>query len=372
MIHVLCLAPYHFLPPKMGGQKYIALFNEFFGKEVNLTCISTKSNDAAAAKNYTVVPALSNSTTRYINFFYFFTLRKIIRRNKITHLIIEHPYYGWLGILLQKFCGVTLVVQSHNIEAIRFKTIGKWWWRILWRYEKSVHRKAGINFFITDADKDFAIAHFSLDAARCHTITYGTEAVAIPPAAAKAAAKKILQQQHAIKEEEKILLFNGSLDYKPNLQAVDTILQQINPLLLANTQFKYRIIICGKGLPAAYNNLTDYSDKNIIYAGFVEDIAVYFSGADIFINPVIEGGGIKTKLVESLSFNLTSVSTRSGALGISKNDAGNKLLVVEDNEWNGFAAAVMNADIATTTPPPFFDTFYWGNIAAKAIAALSS
>jgi len=67
--------------------------------------------------------------------------------------------------------------------------------------------------------------------------------------------------------EEKILLFHGTLDYKPNLDGVDAILKNINPFLLTNNNFKYKIIICGKGLPSVYNELKDFANKNIIYAG---------------------------------------------------------------------------------------------------------
>ena len=84
MINVLSLVPYNFLPPKMGGQKGIAFFNDFFSKTVSLTCVSVKSNDTAAAKGYEVLPLLSNSKLRYINIFYFFTLRKIIKEKQVT------------------------------------------------------------------------------------------------------------------------------------------------------------------------------------------------------------------------------------------------------------------------------------------------
>ena len=103
MINVLSIVSYNFLPANMGGQKGIAFFYNFLSKKVNLTCVTTKSNDASYAKGYTVLPILSESKFRYINLFYFFTLKKIIKQKQITHLIIEHPYYGWLGILLKTF-----------------------------------------------------------------------------------------------------------------------------------------------------------------------------------------------------------------------------------------------------------------------------
>ena len=64
-----------------------------------------------------------------------------------------------------------------------------------------------------------------------------------------------------------------------------------------------------KQLEESYNELKDYADKNIIYAGFVDDITLFYKAADMLINPVIDGGGIKTKLVEALGYNMNVVTT---------------------------------------------------------------
>ena len=137
-------------------------------------------------------------------------------------------------------------------------------------------------------------------------------------------------------------------------------------MLLVAGNFKYKIIICGNKLPSAYNGLFDYKEKNIIYAGFVDDINLYFKGADIFINPVIDGGGIKTKLVEALGYNCTVISTKSGAIGIPVEITDDKLNIVPDEDWKSFATAVMNTNSTVQTPDTFFEHFYWGNIAGKA------
>jgi hypothetical protein len=162
------------------------------------------------------------------------------------------------------------------------------------------------------------------------------------------------------------LLFNGTLNYKPNLEALEIILKKITPVLLNNTNFKYTIIICGKNLPAAYDELNEYRDKNIIFAGFVDDISPYFKGVDIFINPVIEGGGIITKIVEALGYNLSVVSTKSGAVGIPVSITGEKMIIIADNDWILFANKIITININSSIPAIYFEHFYWNNIALKA------
>src|SRR5687768_11758342 len=103
MAKILSLVPYKILPAFVGGQKGIALFNEYLAKESHLICVTVKDNNPKDAKGYQLLNILSSGTLRYINVFYFLTLRKIIRQHAITHLVLEHPYYGWLGMLLKKF-----------------------------------------------------------------------------------------------------------------------------------------------------------------------------------------------------------------------------------------------------------------------------
>ncbi len=351
-------------PARTGGKKFIASFYEYLAKIYPVSFISVDENEMPDALSNSFYRVLGSSKLRYANPLLFFKLKKLIQQNKITDLIIVHPYYGWLALLLKKSTGVKLSLLSHNIESIRFKSMGKWWWKMLWFYEKNTHKIIDHNFFVTQEDLDFAVNNYDLDAAKCDVITYGIDWEEIPSRQKKEEAALFLRQQYDIKKEEKILLFNGTLNYKPNIEAIDYIIKEINPLLLKNNNYHYKIIICGQGLPESYNELKNY--KNIIYAGFVDDINIFFKGADVFLNPVITGGGIKTKLVEALGNNLTSISCESGAYGIPAEIAGSKLTVVDDFDWASFADAVFAADVHANISASFFNHFYWANIAAKA------
>src|SRR5437868_4292518 len=365
-INIAALVSYRIYPAKMGGQKGIALFYEYLAKLAPVTMITVKDNALQTSpQNIRVVPLLSNSRLRYINPFYFFNVKKFLRKNNITHLIFEHPYYAWLELLLKWFTKVKVIVHSHNIEASRFKSMGKWWWGIMWHYEKMAHRKTELNFFIQDNDRQFAIEKVKLDPVKCMTVTYGVDGSNAPSPVEKNSATATLRKQYNIDANASILLFNGTLHYKPNRDALDIILEKINPVLL-KTQFNYKIIICGNGLPASYHDLFGYLDKNIVFAGFVDDINVFFKGADIFLNPVIDGGGIKTKVVEALGNNLSVVSAENGAMGIPIEITGNKLKIVPNADWENFSNAVLSIDSTAMIPESFFDHFYWGNITSKA------
>ena len=363
MRNIVNIIPYKILPARLGGEKGIALFNEYLGRLLPITGISTKNNDVTAAKNYTVLNILSNSRSRYANVFLFFTVRKIIRNLQSRFLIIEHPYFGWLAWLLKKNLSLTWIVHSHNIEYMRSRSIGRWWWKALKWYEEWVYKKADIIFFISEDDLTHAITHLKVDATKSHAITYGVEIDSIPSDIEISRTR--IRQLHGIGSEEKILLFNGALYHHSNYDALTVILEKINPVLLRNG-IPYKIIVCGKGLPGSFDDLKSYSNKNIIYAGFVDDIDVYFKAADIFLNPIISGGGVKTKAIEAIAMNCTVVSTEFGAMGLKRSACAEKLQVVDDNNWDAFAQRLLELlPVQADTQQAFYEYYYWGNIAAK-------
>ncbi|MEO8823575.1 MAG: glycosyltransferase [Ginsengibacter sp.] len=365
MANVLSIVTYKIFPPKLGGQKGIALFNQYISKEVDLFCFTICDNDPSLA-SYKVYNEMENGKWRYINPFNFKKLKKIIKKNNISHVVIEHPYYGWMGLLLKKYCKVKVIVHSHNIESERFRTVGKWWWKILWHYEKWIHHKTDFTFCITPQDQTYFKEQYQIPFEKSTVITYGISWNIIPSASEKLMAKNKLLGKYSLSPQTHLFLFNGTLNYQPNLIAVKNIVEKINPLFIQK-QIPYKIIICGKGLPDEMNDLKEYAHQNIIYAGFVDDISEYFKGANVFINPVTEGGGIKTKLVEALGYNMNAVSTIDGAIGVEKNLCNEKLYLTPNEDWQMFADK-METSLSNfnNISPAYFHHFYWKDIAAKA------
>ncbi len=278
----------------------------------DITVVTTKLNQPRFAEGYEVRNILSDSVFRYVNPNVFFTIRKLIREKKATHLILEHPYYGWLGILLKKFCNIQLVIHSHNLEGNRWKSLGKWWWPVLWQYEKITHRQADFNFFIQDADRDYAIKAFGLNEKKCLTVSFGTEIPAAPGREEQFSSSQILRQQLHIPEANSLLLFNGAFNYFPNREALENLLFKINPIL-QKRGLSYNLLILGLNIP---DPILNRSFPNVRILGFVENLEQYLTGCNVFLNPVLSGGGIKTKLVEALAYDLNAVSTENGAIGI--------------------------------------------------------
>jgi glycosyltransferase involved in cell wall biosynthesis len=116
----------------------------------------------------------------------------------------------------------------------------------------------------------------------------------------------------------------------------------------------------------------EIDSEHFIYAGFVENIDEYTQSADIVLNPVLSGGGIKTKIVEALGFNKNVVSTQTGAIGVDATICGSKLYIVNDYDWDSFVDKIIEAvDDTSTIPSQFFNVFSWKSVAQVIINNLT-
>jgi glycosyltransferase involved in cell wall biosynthesis len=369
MKKVLAIAPYSYLPYFSGGQKFIAKFFEYLSKEVDLTVVSVEQNDRSLA-NYKILPLLKKSFSRYYDRSLIAGLSELVRDEKFDAIIWEHPYYYWLAKRVRNRTGIKTIIHTHNIEYRRFKSLGKWWWPILRRYERKCLQHADAVFFITPDDRRFAIDHWNIPEEKTTIVPFGVDEAEDPTA--KIIAKQEIVRRHQLDPSDKIFLFNGLLNYEPNLDALRMILDEINPHLL-RSDVKYKIIVCGKGLPEEMNALRDQSAKNIMYAGFVNDIETYFKAADIFLNPVLSGGGIKTKMVEAIGFGTSVISTESGAIGLDRTVSAGKLVVVPDSDWKAFAEQTirMSSHAYISTPPDYYREYGWKNIVKRTLPFLT-
>lgn len=370
MSRVLAISSYKIFPPQSGGRRAIVFFHKYFSKEEDEILVGTKNNDSSNTLGIRVVNVFGTSKFRYINLLSFFKLRSIARKNKIETVIVEHPYMGVFGIMLKFFCRKKLIIRSHNIEGLRFKELGKWWWKWLYAFEKKMHQSADFSFFITKEDEDFALKNFHLKKEKTAVITYGTELDSPLHAEEKQEAVVRLKQSFGIPQEQTVLLFNGVFGYKPNDEALYLLVKKIMPLLLRKDD-SFTLLVFGKNIPEEVKN---YSSKNILVKGFADDIDAVFKGAEIFLNPIWLGGGIKTKLVEALSLGASAVSFESGAIGVDKNVAGEKLLIAEDENVEDFVEKIIRQKqtVSLQTPETFYRHFYWGNIAKRAAQCFSN
>lgn len=289
-----------------------------------------------------------------------------------THLILEHAYYGVPALLLKRK-GVRLIAHSHNLEYERFRQLGRWWWPLLRRLEKRVHRAADLSLFKTEQDRGKAIRIFGLEPDRCIVLPYGLERDALPTAAERQAAATRIRTRFQLREDEKILYFNGTLDYEPNADGLRYLVKKVLPELERTIGENFRLVVTGRNMRARFEDLATLRHHRYLYVGVLDDVDDLFLGADVFLNPVVSGGGIKVKTMEALSWGLPVVCSPHAATGIDKTLTGSKLWIPPSMEPGSYAQAIANAmQDDSELPRSFFDTYRWEAVITPLLARLSS
>lgn len=362
MARILSVVWYRILPARFGGQKGIAEFNEALSRHHALYCLCASSNDPAAA-SYPVMPELPSSRRQVANPLNWFQIIHKAQTLKATHLLLEHCYYGVAGILAKRILGTFLIVHAHNIEYARFREMGKWWWPLLRILEKKTCQQADLVLFKTQEDLDLARQEFRLTEPQCLVIPFGLNRTDIPSVEEKSEAVRWVREKHGIAAGTKILLFSGTLDYAPNAKALECIVRTLIPLLASMTNQPFRVISCGRILFPEFHSLLELKADQYTHAGLVDDIGPYMLAADVYINPVLEGGGIKVKTMEALAWNLPVVSMDQGVRGIDLSLTGTRLRVAKDGNWQDFCRQVTEAwNDHTRTPPAFYETYRWSSV----------
>lgn len=371
-LSVLGIVSYNIFPAQMGEQKGVAGFYRQLALHADVTLAVSRDNDPAAAGFGDIRPFLFNNRSASLNIFHLRRLRKLIAQKHVDVIIIEHSFFGLLGAMLQRMTHKPFVIHSHNIEALRFRDMGRSWWWLYARYERSVHLKAAHSFFVTADDMQWAIDNWQLSPSKCSVVTYGADMAEPLPPQEKAIARKRLADQYGLSPDTRLFLFNGTLDYVPNTDALRIIVSELLPLL-RKQDVPFKIFVCGKNLSNEWQQVLKRQPE-IIYTGYVDDLDPYWYGADCFINPVTLGGGIRTKLVEALSRGLTVISTATGAKGIPADASGQKLQLVADYEWASFAQVMMQQELHVfeATPRAFQNSFHWEPIVRKALLSLQA
>lgn len=367
---VLGIVSYKVFPAQMGGQKYIVDYYNELSKHIKIVLAVSKDNQADQYANYKILPFLFSHWYGWLNLIHVFRLSKIIQREKVNVIMIDHSYFGWLGWLLKKMTGKKLAIKSANIEYQRFRDMHRPGWRIYRRYEGWAHRHADINFFISSEEKALAIQKWNLIPATCFILPYGTKTTSRINREERLNCRRLILKENNLSPNTKLFFFNGSLDYLPNTDALYVIVQELLHRM-ESSHIPFCIFICGSNISEAWEQVLQKA-PNIIYKGFVADINRYYQGTDCLICPVTLGTGVKTKLVEALAQGQAVIACKKSGAGLNLPELHKQLTLVNDYDWNAFAEAMLNLDIhePVRTPDTFYERFNWPAIVEESILSL--
>ncbi|HWV38906.1 MAG TPA: glycosyltransferase family 4 protein [Vulgatibacter sp.] len=147
--------------------------------------------------------------------------------------------------------------------------------------------------------------------------------------------------RNAAPDARPTLLFFGTMNYFPNLDAVRWLLGDIWPRI-AKRSPDVRLKIIGSHPPP---DVLAQHGPDVEIAGLVDDLQRHLAEATAIIVPLRIGGGTRLKILESLAMGKAIVSTALGAEGIAL-EAERHILIADDPEAFSSAALRLLEDPA--------------------------
>jgi glycosyltransferase involved in cell wall biosynthesis len=123
------------------------------------------------------------------------------------------------------------------------------------------------------------------------------------------------------------MVFCGSMDWLPNVDAVEYFLAEVLPLIREQMPGA-TFTIAGRS-PDARVLKAVHGLSGVCVTGKVEDMRPYLWGAKISVVPIRIGGGTRLKIYECMAAGVPVVSTTVGAEGLRYND-GEDILLADD------------------------------------------
>jgi O-antigen biosynthesis protein len=134
--------------------------------------------------------------------------------------------------------------------------------------------------------------------------------------------------------ERRDILFIGSFEHPPNVDAMLWFIKEVLPLLHSH-QPDIRLRVIGANPP---KTITSLANDRVLIDGFISDIEPIFNDIRLSVAPLRYGAGVKGKINSSMAYGVPVVATTIAAEGMDLVD-GEDVLIADSPE--AFAAAIM-------------------------------
>ncbi|CAN5795396.1 TIGR03087 family PEP-CTERM/XrtA system glycosyltransferase [soil metagenome] len=170
---------------------------------------------------------------------------------------------------------------------VLWRWIFKMEWKRLLNYEAAVFNDFNSLTIISQQDRDLLTV---ADPSAVHVIANGVDTDFFRPMAA---------------EKDFELLFNGNMNYPPNVESAVYLAEKILPIVHKKKPGT-RILISGAS-PAA--EVLALQSEHIIVTGWVDDIRKSFARSKILVAPMQSSIGLQNKLLEAMAMKIPCVTT---------------------------------------------------------------
>jgi polysaccharide biosynthesis protein PslH len=160
-------------------------------------------------------------------------------------------------------------------------------WKRLLNYEREAFSFFEAHTIISVQDRELLPVP---DTGSVHVIPNGVDTAFFAPAPA---------------EKDFELLFNGNMNYPPNIESVEYIVGKILPLVW-KTKPHVRLLISGAN-PS--QRVQELQSEKVVVTGWVDDVRKSFARSKILVAPMQSSIGLQNKLLEAMAMRIPCITT---------------------------------------------------------------
>lgn len=260
--------------------------------------------------------------------------RVVAKLDSEEHVDLWHAEWTPYVHNLHSFVKTPWVIDAHNIESliwqryaeVELNPLKAWYIRQQCQKFEEFERQAfhDARCVITTTACDAELARTRFGAQRVEVVSNGVD----------------LSKFECVSEgrDRYELLFLGSLAWRPNLEAVQQLLDRIFPEILA-AEPKAKLTIVGLEPPAWLSSRVAAMSRVSLH-GSVPDVRPYLHRCGALLVPLSIGGGSRIKILEALASGCPVIATSIGAEGL---DLQRDVDYIHVDALDAFAATTISA-----------------------------
>lgn len=283
--------------------------------------LSVKALPAAV----TMLCAESYHVKRYISRPFAEKLVSILQQEQFDVVHVESIFLTPYVPIIRKHSQAKVILRAHNVEHLIWKHVAqstrsylKRWYLNHLSLTLRAYELEHLNDYdgvvcITQGDADY----FKANGCRrpVAAVPFGVEIPELPADAAK--------------PEENSLFHIGAMDWMPNQDSINWLLDNVWPVVHREVP-QARLYLAGRKMP---ERLMHAQIDGVTVVGEVDDAMQFISGKLINVVPLLSGSGIRVKIIEAMSVGKAVVTTTVGARGIDYTDGENLLIANTPTEF---------------------------------------
>ena len=232
--------------------------------------------------------------------------REEVERFQPDLILCEWTPYA---VFAQSVHDIPVVISAHNIEADIWRRYAENEEKLLRRLYISLQWKKVRRFECTVFDSAAGITTVSsLDAAQARQLAGDTSIEVVDNGV-----DLDFFKSRAHKPQPGRIVFTGSMDWRPNQDAIKYFVRDIFPLLKSSAE-PVEFYVVGRNPSPDIVALG--SDTAITVTGEVDDVRPFMEESAAYVVPLRIGGGSRLKILEALAMQQAVVTTTIGAEGL--------------------------------------------------------